>query len=98
MKKLSAFARTNWQPLALLSLFLTGLLLCSVSLYGEQQGAYRGDLGVKVMEARLKTARTERDARLYREHNESVAARWKILGGSPKEAEALMASLMEKSK
>ena len=94
MNKLSAFARTNWQPLALLSLFLTGLLLCSVSLYGERQGAYRGELGVKVMEARLDTAK----ARQLDRWNASVARDWKIRGGSPKESEKLMASLMEKSK
>ena len=94
MKKLSAFARTNWQPLALLSLFLTLLLLVWADLYGEQQGAYRADLGVKVMEARLDTAK----ARALDRWNASVARDWKIRGGSPKESEKLMASLMEKSK
>ena len=94
MKKLSAFARTNWQPLALLSIFLTLLLLVWADLYGERQGAYRGDLGVKVMRARLDTAK----ARALDRWNQSVARRWSLMKGSPQDSERLMSELMEKHK
>ena len=93
MKKLSAFARTNWQPLALLSLFLTLLLLVWADLYGERQGAYRGDLGVKVMRARLDTAK----ARQLDRWNQSVARRWSLMKGSPQESEKRMRDLIARA-